>query len=133
MTSAIHQYNEKVGPTTLYEVTRLLALLKLKSAQDNPFSGNYQRKIAVMTCFGFHCDQVDADSAAKKLITIINDMAASKWIKASLYNMGRMDIPGSQECMVISYVAIPSEFEDDVKTVYGWVQFPEGGLPPRFK
>lgn len=134
----VEQYNEKNGPSTLYDVTELLAKLGLKEAQDNPFDGNYIRKYALVTCFGFRCDYVDADDATKKLVTIINDMASSKWIWSSLYNIGRVDLNGNDglpngECMIISYLAIPSDYEKDVKSTYGWVQFPEGGVPPRFK
>lgn len=135
---AVHQYNEKTGNSTLYDVTELLAKLGLKSAQDNPFDGNYTRKYALLQCFGFRCELTDVDEAAKKLITVINDMAANKWIKASLYNIGKIDLNGvdglpNGECMIVSYLAIPSEFEANVKSTYGWVQFPEGGIPPRFK
>jgi hypothetical protein len=131
--SMIHQYNEKVGPSTLYEVTVLLEKLGLKSAQDNKFGGNYVRKYAVVMCFGLTCQLSDADDATLELITQINDIALGKRIKASLYNIGRMDLYGGQECVIFSYLAIPSEHEEDVKKNYGHIQFPEGGVPPRFK
>jgi hypothetical protein len=131
--SMIHQYNEKVGPSTLYEVTVLLEKLGLKSAQDNTFAGNYIRKFAIVMCFGFMCQISEADDATKKLITHINDLALDKRIKASLYNIGRMDLYGGQECVIFSYLAIPSEHEEYVKKNYGHIQFPEGGTPPRFK
>lgn len=134
----VEQYNEKTGHSTLYDVTELLRKLGLKTAQNNDFPGNWTRKYALVTCFGFRCDNADADEATKRLVTIINDMASSKWIKASLYNIGRVDLNGNDglpngECMIISYLAIPSDYEKDVKSAYGWVQFPEGGIPPRFK
>ena len=96
----VHQYNEKTGPSTLYEVTLLLEKLGLKSAQDNRFSGNYIRKYSIVMCFGFTCKNSDADDAAKQLIDIINVMATSKWINASLYNIGRMDLYGGKECVI---------------------------------
>jgi hypothetical protein len=73
-----------------------------------------------------------ADSAAKQLIAVINEMAFNKQIKASLYNIGRMDLHGDKECVIFSYLAIPTEHEDNVKKNYSWIQFPEGGIPPRF-
>ena len=129
----IHQYNEKTGPSTLYEVTLLLEKLGLKSAKNNTFSGNYTRKCAIVMCFGFTCQLSEVDDATKKLITTVNDIAFGRRIRASLYNLGRMDLHGGKECVVFSYLAIPSEHEEDVKKNYGWIQFPEGGVPPRFK
>jgi len=129
----IHEYNEKIGPSTLYEVTLLLEKLGLKSAKDNPFDGNYIRKYALVMCFGFTCQLSEADDATKILVTTINDIALGRPIRASLYNLGRMDLHGGKECVVFSYLAIPSEHEEEVKKNYGWIQFPEGGLPPRFK
>lgn len=123
---------------SLYGVIELLALLGLKSCQDNPCIKFFDRKYAMVQCFGFTCDYADADDAAKRLITIINDMAASKWVVASLYNIGRFDLNGANgqpdgRCCIVSYLAVPAEREADVKSTYGWLQFPEGGLPPRFK
>ena len=129
----VHQYNEKNGPSTLYEVTLLLEKLGLKSAQNNKFNSNYIHKYAIVMCFGFTCQLSEADDATKKLIIAINDIALNKRIKASLYNLGRMDLHGDKECVVFSYLAIPSEYEEDVKKNYSQIQFPEGGLPPRFK
>lgn len=128
----VHQYNEKNGPSTLFDVTLFLEKLGLKEAQDNPFDGNYIRKFSIVMCFGFMCKNSDADDAAKQLIDIINVMATNKWINASLYNIGRMNLFGGEECVIFSYLAVPTEHEEHVKTNCS-AQFPEGGVPPRFK
>ncbi len=135
----VYQYNEPTDERAIgFGLVELLALLGLKSAQDNPFGQMWTRKFSVVKGFGFTCDYINADEAAKRLITIINDIAASKWINASLYNIGRIDLNGQDgkpngKCCIAAYLAVKADHEEDVKSVYGWVQFPEGGVPPRFK
>lgn len=133
----IHQYNVPKHPGYYaYNTIELLALLGLKEAQDNPCEKLYDRKYAPVKFFGFRCDPADLDKARNKLVSIINDMAASKWIIASLYNLGTLELvsdpltPGTRKICIFSYLAVDLDHEDDVKAVYSFAEFKEGGVPP---
>lgn len=134
----IYQYNEYVNPwgQELYNIVDLLSLLRIKSAYDNPVQ--YVRCVAKVHHFGFTCHPSRVDAAVDKLISIINDMSSSKWINASMYNLGsiqlgKLDPADPDRVCVFSYLAVKHNHEMDVQSTYGWATFQEGGLPPEFK
>lgn len=137
----IYQYNDSDHPyPEFYDTIELLGLLGLKSAYHNPLEGTFTRKIAVVQHFGFVCDKKDIDKARRKVINIVNDMAASGWLKASLCNLGSMELAVNpmfpsikNRVAVFSYVAIKHDCERYVKDLYGNAMFKEGGMPPEFK
>jgi hypothetical protein len=89
----VYQYSESDNAfPEFYDAIELLGLLGLKSAYYNPLEGTFTRKIAVVQHFGFVCDKKDVDKARLKLIGIVNDMAASGWLKASLCNLGSLEL-----------------------------------------
>lgn len=134
----IHQYNEWTTPwgEHLYAVSELLALLGIKAAYHNPVQ--YVRNIARVHYFGFTCHPSQIDEATNKLVSIINDMSSSKWVIASMYNLGSIELgklnpADPDKVCVFSYLAVKHNHETDVQNTYGWATFQEGGLPPEFK
>lgn len=134
----LYQYNESDHPyPELWDTIELLGLLGLKSAYHNPLEGTFTRKVAVVQHFGFVCDKKDIDKARRKVINIVNDMAASGWLKASLCNLGSMELGTNpmfpsikNRVAVFSYVAVKHDHEGDVKNLYGNAMFKEGAMPP---
>lgn len=136
----IHQYNEPTDERhVLYGLFELAALLGIKAADDNPCGQMFQRKAARVRYFGFTCSPKDLDAARNKLIRIINDMASSKWLIASLYNLGTLELasdpltPSTKRIAVFSYLAVRPECESAVDQTYSFAEFSEGGVPPEFK
>ena len=136
----IHQYNEPTDERhVLYNLFELAALLGIQSASNNPCDQMFIRKVAKVKFFGFKCKPQDLDRARDKLIRIINDMAASKWLIASLYNLGTLQLAnypytgGSGDIAVFSYLAVRPEFEEAVDMTYKFAEFSEGATPPEFK
>lgn len=136
----IHQYNEPTNERhVLYNLFELAALLGVKAAQDNPCAQMFVRKVAKVRFFGFTCEPHNLDKARDQLIRIINDMASSKWLIASLYNLGTLELasdplmPGTKKFAIFSYLAVKPEHDADVDMTYSFVEFTEGGTPPEFK
>lgn len=139
-TSTIYQYNEPTDERhIMYGLFELAALLGIKSADNNPCGQMYIRQAAKVRYFGFRCRPEDLDKARYKLARIINDMATSKWIIASLYNLGVMELasdpltPSTKKVCVFSYLAVKPEHDQHVSDTYSFAEFIEGGLPPEFK
>lgn len=139
--SMLYQYNESTNKyPEFYNTIELLGLLGLKSAYQNPLEGTFRREIARVFYFGFTCQKGQEQGARMKLIRAINDMAASGWLKASLCNLGSMELgtnplfPSIKDRVaVFSYVAVKHDCEGHVENTYANYMFPEGGLPPEFK
>lgn len=135
----VHQYVESNHEWShLHGLMELIALLGIKSAKHNPCEKFFDRKYAMVHCFGFSCEANKIDAATIELINNVNDMASNKFVNASLYNLGMMKLgkhdPADPDMYcVFSYLAVPHEHEATVKSKYSHLQFPEGGLPPRFK
>ncbi len=134
----IHQYNDWSSPggEHAYALVELLALLGIKSAINNPVQ--YVRSISVVQHFGFTCHPSRVDDAIDKISSAVNDMASSKWINASMYNLGliqlgKLNPTDPDRVCVFSYVAVKHAHEMDVETVYGWMKFKEGAVPPELK
>lgn len=133
----VHQYSEPNRPEhSLYHLFELAALLGIKSADENPCETMFTRRFALVRFFGFTCHPNDLDKARNKLIAIINDMSTSKWVIASLYNLGTLEFasdpltPTTKKIAVFSYLAVDSNFDEAVSATYNFAEFKEGGTPP---
>lgn len=138
--SNIHQYDVPIDERyVLYGLIELASLLGVQAADLNPCVNMFQRRLAKVRFFGFLCEPKDLDEARVKLINIINDMASNKWLIASLYNLGTMELandplnPSAKKILVFSYLAVKPEFDGFVDRAYSFAEFTEGGLPPEFK
>jgi hypothetical protein len=133
----MHQYNKPVNEWSyLFNLIELIALLGIKSAEHNPCQ--FTREVARVHCFGFTCQPSEVDKATLKLVAAINDMANSKWVMASLYNLGMIELQrvkpqDPHKVCIVSYLAVPYDKETDLASAYSWLQFPDGGMPPEFK
>ncbi len=69
------------------------------------------------------------------MIEAINDMASKKWLVASLYNLGMMELasdpldPSTKRFIIFSYLAPFHNHEKDVEIAYSHLEFQEGGVP----
>jgi len=135
-----HQYDIITSPLcNLYNTIELLALLDIKSANYNPCENLVVHTVSPVKYFGITCSSQDLDKARNKLIDAINDMASNKWLIASLYNLGTIELasdpldPTTKRYIVFSYLAPYDEHIASVDAAYGWLQFQEGSIPPEFK
>jgi hypothetical protein len=137
----LHQYNNVINQHhVLFNTIELLALLGLKSAYNNPCEAMYVREIAKVECFALSCQDYQINQVANELICAINDMALHQCIRASLYNLGLMEVNASSDpnvqdkrYVVYSYLAIDHTKEQFVKSNYGNLMCVEGGMPTEFK
>ena len=137
----IYQYNQSEHKYyQMYDVIELLGCLGLKEAESNPLEHTFERKLAIVRYFGFTCRKKDKYQACHKLIGVINDMAASDWLVASLVNLGSLELginpmfPSiNDRVAVFSYVAVKEEYSNIVTDLYRNCEFTEGGIPPEFK
>jgi hypothetical protein len=136
----IHQYNEIVDDRAyLYNLVELLGLLGLKSCQNNPYGQFYVRKVAKVRYFGTLCKANEVIPGIHKIINAINHMASQKWLKASLYNLGMMELasdpldPSTKRFVIFSYLAVSPDHEQDVDLFAKGIEFQEGAVPPEFK
>lgn len=134
----IFQYNVWTDPwgQELYNLIELVALLGVKEADNNP--AKYTCKYSRVLSFGYTCSPNQVDDAAAKLIQAINDMAANKWINASMYNLGIIELgkindTDPDRVCVVSHLAVKAEHDMDATETYGMLMFQEGGLPKEYK
>jgi hypothetical protein len=136
--SLIYQYNEVVNDGAyLYNTIELLRLLKV--TKDNPATNSYIRKAAAVNFFGVTCKVNEVVPGIHKIVDAVNDMAKNKWLKASLYNLGMLELasdpltPSTKRFVIFSYLAVDDKYQQDVDKAYGHLKFAEGGIPSEFK
>lgn len=136
----LHQWNEALDDRAyLHGAIELLALLDIKSAEDNPADQFWVRTCAPVRFFGVTCEAKDVIPGINKMIAAVNDMAKNKWLKASLYNLGMLELasdpltPSTKKFCIFSYIVVDPKFDVDATTAYGDIEFKEGGMPPEYK
>lgn len=133
----LHQYNTVNDERAcMYGLFELAGLLGIKSAEFNPCVNFYTRQIVKVRFFGLQCQPNEVIPCIHRVIDAINDMASKKWLQASLYNLGMMELRDKDDkpiFAVYSYLAPKVEHETDVESMYGHIEFLEGGMPPEFK
>ncbi len=137
----IEQWNEPAGDIRLVakdNMVQLLAKLDIKSTKHYVYQGQYVRKISRAHCFGFVTSEDKVANAALKLVDVINHMAKFNFIRSSMMNLslfelGDINDPSIKRYAVVSYLSVPCDLEQQVKSVYGPYMFEEGGIPPEYK
>lgn len=133
----IHQYNTINDERAhMYNLFELASLLDVRSALHNPCINFYTHNFVKVKFFGLTCQPHEVIPCIYKVIEAINNMASNKWLQASLYNLGMMelrDVDGKQSFAIFSYLAPKAEHEIDVEQAYSHIEFQEGGVPPEFK
>lgn len=137
----VYQYNEIVpnsGDGSYKDMLiNLLKKFELKTAEDYQHQGNYIRKLALVKSFGITCNQTNIVAASLKLVDVINSLAKHNYIKASLMDLGMLELynedPNSKKFVIFSYLAITDEHSKEVDNIFNNYIFPEGGIPMEFK
>lgn len=134
-TSLIHQWNRQTGNSQFegdvaHSLGKLLEKLNIKSFADL-FASNYVREVSKVQYFGHIAELNKVGAAAISMVNFFNDLASKGLIRAVLTPLTSVELVGGK-IVLVSYVAIDQQNEAVVQSIYGSMQFIEGGLPPEF-
>ena len=134
--SLIHQWNRQVG-NGLFEGKHVgqlgivLGKLGIKSYKDL-FISNFIPEVSMVSFFGYTTKRSKLIDASLSLINFFNDLASKNLIRAVLNPLTAIELADGRFA-VISYIAVDQPNEALVQSMYGHLEFKEGGLPPEFK
>jgi hypothetical protein len=66
------------------------------------------------------------------LVNFINDLASKNLIRGILTPLMSLELVGGK-IVIVSYIAVDQPNEALVQSLYGTLEFKEGGIPPEFK
>lgn len=134
--STLVQWNKQVG-NSKYEgehVQRLGTFLnKIQiNTWEDLFVSNYVREVSQVKYYGHTVERHKVAEAALSLINFFNDLASKGLIRAVLTPLMSLELVGGK-IVIVSYLAVDQPNEALVQSMYGALEFREGGLPPEFK
>lgn len=129
----VHQWDEKVGDNK-YEGKAAYALGELLGKFELPSYHTLQtynviRRISMVRCYGITTDLSRVGEASLKLVAMFNDLASQSLIRAVLASFILVELVGGK-IAIVSYIAVDQPNEALVQSMYGSLEFQEGGIPP---
>lgn len=139
--SLLYQWNHRNehSRSYLYGLMELAGLLGIRAADQNPCGALFTRMATPVKFFGVTCEGHQVIPGVNRMIDAINSMAKNKWLKASMYNLGMMELQNedpsvqTKRFVIFSYLVVDPQYDIDVVNQFGNLLFQEGGLPPEFK
>lgn len=130
--STVHQWNRKVDDNKYkgeqaYALGELLGKLNVPNYESLQLC-NYVREVSLVKYYGVTTSLAKVGEATLKMVNMLNDLASRNLIRAVLAPLMSIELIGGK-IVVVSYIAVDKPNEALVQSLYGALQFQEGGVP----
>lgn len=129
----VHEWNRKVSDFKFegYEASMLGSLLskfKIKSWEDLCQS-SYVREVSMVRFFGCKANKDKVSNAALFMVNVFNDLASKSLIRAVLTPLVSIELQADNTFVLVTYIAVDKQNESLVQSLYGHLEFKDGGVP----
>ncbi len=130
--STIHQWNRKVDDNKYkgeqaYALGEFLGKLNISNYETLQLC-NYVREVSQVKYYGVTATLEKVGEATIKMVNMLNDLASRNLVRAVLAPLMSVELVGGK-IVVVSYIAVDKPNEALVQSLYGALQFQEGGVP----